>query len=86
MDVRLDSHYPAFRRYITLLYPLFKNKWGKKIVPEEWKKRLLVKITKKGGITQRNKWRGLTLLSVPSKVLNQIILSRIKSVIEKRLR
>jgi hypothetical protein len=68
-----------------ILYPLFKNIWGKKIVPEEWKKGLLVKIPKKGDITQCNNWRGLTLLSISSKVLNRIVLSRIKSVIEKRL-
>jgi hypothetical protein len=30
-------------------------------------------------------WRGITLLSVPSKILNMIILNRIKDCIEKRL-
>jgi hypothetical protein len=48
-------------------------------------KGLLVKIPKKGDITQCNNWRGLTLLSVRSKVLNRFVLSRIKSVIEKPL-
>jgi hypothetical protein len=37
-----------------ILHPLFKNIWGKKIVPEEWKKGLLVKIPKKGDTTQSN--------------------------------
>jgi hypothetical protein len=55
---------------VKILYPLLKNMWGKKTVPEEWKKGLLVKIPKKGDITQCDNWRGLTLLSVPSKVLN----------------
>jgi hypothetical protein len=30
--------------FVKILYPIFKNMRGKKIVPEEWKKWLLVKI------------------------------------------
>jgi hypothetical protein len=52
----------------------------KKTVPE-WKKGLLVKIPKQGDITHCN-WRGLNLLSVPTKVMNLNVLSSIKSVIE----
>jgi hypothetical protein len=68
--------------YAEILHPLFTNIWGKKTVLEEWEKGLLVKIPKKEYSTQCNNWGGLTLLSVQSKVLNWIVLSRIKVLLK----
>lgn len=50
------------------------------------KKVSLIKISKEGDITQYKNWRGVILLSIPDKVLNRIILNRIKNATEKRLR
>ena len=41
---------------------------------------------KKGNTSNCNNWRGITLLSVPSKVLIRIILDRIKTTVEQKLR
>lgn len=69
-----------------ILHRLLKQIWEEEAVPTEWKRGLLVKIPKKGDLTVCNNWRGITLLSVPSKVLTRIVLNRIKGVIESKLR
>lgn len=69
-----------------ILEPLLKMIWVKEEIPEQWKKGLIVKIPKKGDITKCDNWRGITLLSIVSKVLARIILGRIKPLIELQLR
>jgi hypothetical protein len=46
--------------------------------------RNLVKFPKKGDLGHCKNWRGIMLLSVPSKVLSRIILDRLKDAIDKR--
>ena len=43
-------------------------------------------LPKKGDTSQCNNWRGITLLSIPSKVLCSIILSRMKKEVDKKMR
>jgi hypothetical protein len=66
---------------IELLHPLCVKVWRTTVVPNDWKNGLLVKVPKKGDVTNCKNWRGITLLSGPSR----IILNRIKICIEKRL-
>ena len=58
----------------------------KKRDPTDWEKALLVKLPKSRDSSQCGKWRGITLLSIPSKVLARIILERMKGVLEEELR
>ena len=60
---------------------LFRSK-----IPEEWKQGHLVKIPKKCNLMDCNNYRGITLLSVPGKVFNRIILERLKSAVDITLR
>lgn len=69
-----------------LLHPLFTKIWSEEKMPKEWREGLLVKIPKKGDLTNCHNWRGITLLSIPSKVMTRVILNRIKTRIEKQLR
>jgi hypothetical protein len=69
-----------------ILYDLLKEIWEKEIIPDDWKKGLLIKIPKKSDMSLCTNWRGITLLSVVSKVLTRIILNRIKGVIDTKLR
>jgi hypothetical protein len=71
---------------IELLQPLFVNIWRTGVVPDDWKKGLLVKLPKNGDVTNCKNWRGITLLSVPSKIPSRIMLNRFKICIEDRLR
>jgi hypothetical protein len=56
------------------------------VLPDEWKKGTLIKLPKKGDLTNCNNWRGITLLSLPSKILSRIIFNRIKGYTDNKLK
>ena len=47
---------------------------------------MLVTIPKKGNLSECKNWRGIMLLSVPSKILCRIILDRIQGTVNMKLR
>ena len=69
-----------------MLHPLLKEIWEQEKVPDDWKKGYLVKLPKKGDLSSCDNWRGITLLSIPGKVLTRIILERLKTALDKVLR
>jgi hypothetical protein len=71
---------------VELLHPLSKKIWETEMMPLDWRKGLLVTLPKKGDVTNCNNWRGITLLSIPSKVFTRIILNRIRDLIDTCLR
>ena len=68
---------------VNTLHDLINRIWGTETIPQDWRKGLLVKLPKKGNISYCENWRGITLLSIPSKVLSSIILARLKSTLDK---
>jgi hypothetical protein len=56
--------------------------WMEEKLQNCWKKGLIVKLPKKRDTTNCNTWKGITLLSVPSKILSRIILNHIKDAVE----
>lgn len=71
---------------IQYLLGLLNQIWEKEKIPKDWQKGLLVKLPKKGDKSNCNNWRGITLLSIPSKILCSIILQRMKEEIDSKLR
>ena len=71
---------------VEMLYSLFEEIWEKEEIPAEWKEGYLIKIPKKGDLSRSDNYRGITLLSVPGKVLNRIILERMKGTVDQTLR
>ncbi|KAL6479464.1 hypothetical protein MHYP_G00128970 [Metynnis hypsauchen] len=69
-----------------ILHPLLQKIWEQEKVPADWKLGYLVKLPKKGDLSQCSNWRGIMLLSIPSKVLTRIILERLKKALDQRLR
>jgi len=67
----------------NMLHPLFEKIWNEGEMPNDWRCGLLIKLPKKGDTPNCDNWRGITLLSIPSKVFTRILLNRIK---EQRLR
>ena len=55
-------------------------------VPEEYKKGLLIKLPKKGDLSHCRNWRGIMLLNMASKVFCRVILERVKTALDKKLR
>jgi len=68
-----------------ILLPLFQDIWQKEMFPKEWKEGIIIKVPKKGDLSQCRNWRGTTLLAVISKIFNKIILERIKNSLEMGL-
>ncbi|KAG0716601.1 LINE-1 reverse transcriptase [Chionoecetes opilio] len=61
--------------------------WQSGTIPPDWKRRLVVPIWKgKGDSQDCNNYRGITLLSVPGKVLAHLLLTRIRSHLVKHQR
>ena len=65
---------------------LFNLIWNNEEVPKDWQKGSIVKLPKKGDLSNCNNWRGITLLSMPGKVFCSTMLSRIKTALDVRMR
>ena len=68
------------------LLKLFNMIWIGEEIPKDWNKGLIIKIVKKGDTTLCDNYRGITLLSVPSKIFTKIIIQRIQEGIDDELR
>ncbi|CAH8515410.1 unnamed protein product [Schistosoma haematobium] len=69
-----------------ILHILFNKIWDEEQVPKDWKEGLLIKIPKKGGLINCDNYRGITLLSIPGKVFNRVLLNRMKDCVDAQLR
>ena len=69
-----------------MLYEIYAKVWEEETIPEDWKEGHLVKITKKGNLENCNNYRGITMLSVPGKILSRIILQKLIDVLDEILR
>ena len=69
-----------------ILLPLFEDIWQKEKFPKEWKEGIIIKVAKKGDLSQCRNWRAVTLLVVISKIFSKVILERIKDVLGRGLR
>jgi hypothetical protein len=63
----------------NILCNLFEKIWKQEKIPKDWRKCLLFKFPKKRNFLNRSNWRGITLLSVTSKIFSRIIHERIKN-------
>ena len=59
--------------------------WRTKQIPQEWKDAMLMPLHKKKDKRICDNYRGISLLSVPGKVLALILLERLQDIIEPRL-
>uniref|UniRef100_A0A7I5E8S3 Reverse transcriptase domain-containing protein n=1 Tax=Haemonchus contortus TaxID=6289 RepID=A0A7I5E8S3_HAECO len=71
---------------VEKLVKLFNRCWSQGEVPEDWRRGVIVKIPKKGNLSDCSNWRGITLLSVPGKTFCIVLLRRICTAIDGRLR
>ena len=68
------------------LEEVFKLTWKNEEIPEEWQKEVIIKLPRKGDLENCNNWRGVTLLSVQSKVLGRVIIVRVRDALDNKLR
>ena len=69
-----------------MLYELIGLIWEEEIVPMDWKEGHLVKLPKKGDHCICDNYRSIMLLSVSGKVLNRVMLQRMKNAVDTNLR
>ncbi|XP_078671992.1 uncharacterized protein LOC144911640 [Branchiostoma floridae x Branchiostoma belcheri] len=53
---------------VEMLTRLMNRCWQEGQVPRDWQEGVIVKLPKKGDLSNCNNWRGITLLSIPGKV------------------
>ena len=70
---------------VQMLYSLFSKIWEKEEVPAQWKEGI-IKLPKKGDFRDCSNYQGIMLLSTPGKVLNRILLERMKEAVDTKLR
>jgi len=68
------------------LVRLFAAVWASGRVPEEWKRGIVVPLYKKGDRMDVANYRGITLMVVAAKVLERVLLCRLREVREARCR
>ena len=71
---------------VKMLYSLFSKIWKKEEVPAQWKEGIIIKLPKKGELRDCSNYRGIMLLSTLGKVLNRVLLERIKEAVDPKLR
>lgn len=60
--------------------------WRKEKTPRKWIKGLIDKLPKKGNLKECKNWCGIMLLLVISKVMGRIVIDRIRTGVESKLR
>ena len=60
--------------------------WESKEIPEACDYSLIVKLPKKGNLTDCGNWRGITLLSVPAHVLGRAIITGLHDAVRFQMR
>nr|KAG5691095.1 hypothetical protein BaRGS_027599 [Batillaria attramentaria] len=53
---------------VNMLHSLFSKIWDKEEVPAQWKEGIIIKLPKKGDLTDCSNYRGIMILSVPAKI------------------
>ena len=71
---------------VNVLYVFLNAIWKEEKLPEDWTTGLLIKLSKKGNLSYCDYWRSIMLLSIASKVLYRVLLSRMKGVVDTKLR
>ena len=69
-----------------MLYELCGKIWEDDEIPNDWKAGHIIKLPKKGDLSKCENYRGIMLLSAPGKVLNRVLLQRLKSAVDTKLR
>ena len=66
----------------NILQPLYNNIWE---IPDDWNQGI-IKIRKKGALSECSNWRGITLLSTPSKILTKVIMKLLSLSVDHKRR
>ena len=63
---------------VAMLHKLFNTVYDTEKTPKEWARMMVTPIHKKGDNQTPTNYRGISLLSIPGKVLSRVLLSRMQ--------
>ena len=70
----------------SILQPLFNTIWDRRKISDDWNQGIVIKIPKKGALSECRNWRGITLLSTPNRILAKVIMKRPALAVDHKLR
>lgn len=70
---------------IRELQTLFAVIWNREDLPDDWTEGILIKIPEKGALSNCNNLWEITLLSIPSELLANVIIHRISEAVDQEL-
>ena len=76
----------SVRDCMTVWVELLTQIWSDQKVPSDWTKGTIIKLFKKGDALVCGNWRGINIMSIPSKLLSIIILQRLQQKLDQHLR
>ncbi|VDP46584.1 unnamed protein product [Schistosoma curassoni] len=81
-----QKHRSQTKLTAKMLHVLFRKVWEEEQVPTGWKEEQLSKIPKKEDLNKCENYRDITLLLVPGKVLNRVLLNRMEDAVDAQIR
>ena len=70
---------------VEWLHRIMNRAWMSSMVPDDWRKALVVPVHKKGSKVQCKNYRGISLLSIPGKVYAKILDKRMRDITEEKI-
>ena len=70
---------------VEWIWRILQKVWNQEQIIDEWRTSIIVPLFKKGDAELCDNYRGISLLSIPSKVLAKILYRRIEAVVEPQL-
>ena len=82
-DVPTNAFKALDDQKLLTLMNFFNSNWLKESYFTEWNEVQLVPVTKSGYLSNPNKWRGVTLMDIGSKISSSILCTRIFKINKK---
>ena len=70
---------------VEWLHRIMNRAWMSSMVPDDWRKALVVPVHKKGSKMQCKNYRGISPLSIPGKVYAKILDKRMRDITEEKI-
>ena len=70
----------------SILQPLLNTIWDRRTIPDDCSQGIVIRIPKKGALSELSNWRGISLLSIPCKIVAKVIMKCLSPAVDLKLR
>ena len=78
-----DAYKALSYQNLDVLHNFFNTYWREEIDFKEWHEGQVVPVPKGGDLSDSNKWRGINLMDMGSKIFSSILCTRLFKIINK---